>query len=130
MPGHVQYTLGPVTCIDNVVDNDLVRYHQMASYFKNKRWRRRPINETQKSDFQLRVNHSRNVRECNYLETHIPQNGHTLWPSECDDYALCKVCDDSFYVAHCGGNVVSHSRSSRDTDTSRNRTICEDELIY
>ena len=37
MPGHVQYTLGPVTCIDNVVDNDRVEYHQMASYFKNKR---------------------------------------------------------------------------------------------
>ena len=69
------------------------------------------------------------MRECNCLETHIPRNGHTLWPSECDDYAavcdnaaaeeeeedyaFCKVCDDSFSVAHCGGNVVSHaSRSS------------------
>ena len=29
----MQYTLGPVTCIDNVIDNDLVEYHQMASYF-------------------------------------------------------------------------------------------------
>ena len=50
-------------------------------------------NETQKSDFQLRVNHSRNVPECNCLETHIPRNGHTLWPSECDDYAA--VCDNA-----------------------------------
>ena len=25
--------LRPVTCIDNVVDNDRVEYHQMASYF-------------------------------------------------------------------------------------------------
>ena len=35
MPGHAQYTLGPVTCIDNVVDNARVGYHQMASYFLN-----------------------------------------------------------------------------------------------
>ena len=54
--------------------------------------------ETQKSDFQLRVNHSRNVRECNCLETRIPRNGDTLWPPECDDYAFCKVCDDSFLL--------------------------------
>ena len=66
------------------------------------RWRRifkisdRAKNETQKSDFQLRVNHSRNMGECHCLETHIPRNWDTLWPSECDDYALCKVCDDSF----------------------------------
>ena len=34
-----------------------------------------------------------------------------------EDYAFCKVCDDSFSVAHCGGNVVSHaSRSSPVTD--------------
>ena len=85
------------------------------------RWRRifkisvRAKNETQKSDFQLWVNHSRNVPECNCLETHIPRHGHTLWPSECDDYAFCQVCDDSFSVAHCGANVqlCCQSRSSR-----------------
>ena len=33
MPGHTQYTLGPVTCIDSDVDNAFVGYHQMASYF-------------------------------------------------------------------------------------------------
>ena len=33
MPGHAQYTLDLVTCIDDVVDNDRVEYHQMASYF-------------------------------------------------------------------------------------------------
>ena len=27
-------------------------------------------------------------------------------PSECDDYAFIKVCDDSFFVAHGGGNDV------------------------
>ena len=26
--------------------------------------------------------------------------------SECDDYAFYKVCDDSFFVAHGGGNDV------------------------
>ena len=31
-------------------------------------------------------------------------------PSECDDYAFCKVYDDSFFIAHGGGNyvIVSH----------------------
>ena len=31
-------------------------------------------------------------------------------PSECVDYAFCKVCDDSFSIAHGGadGNDVSH----------------------
>ena len=29
-------------------------------------------------------------------------------PSECDDYAFCKVCDDSFSIAHGGGNDVGH----------------------
>ena len=32
-------------------------------------------------------------------------------PSECDDYAFCKLCDDSFPIAHGGGNyyvIVSH----------------------
>ena len=34
-----------------------------------------------------------------------------------EDYAFCKVCVDSFSVAHCGGNVVSHaSRSTPVTD--------------
>ena len=40
----------------------------MASYFKKYATAK---NETQKSDFQLRVNHSGDVRECNCLETHI-----------------------------------------------------------
>ena len=34
--------------------------------------------------------------ESNCLETHIPRNDDTLWPSECNDYAFCKVCDNSF----------------------------------
>ena len=62
----------------------------MASYFSKYATAK---NETQKSDFQLRVNHSRDVRECNCLETHTPRNGHTLSPSECDDYAA--VCDNA-----------------------------------
>ena len=39
---------------------------------------------------------------------------------EKEDYAFCKVCDDSFSVAHCGGNVVSHA--SRSGLTSQGRT--------
>ena len=81
---HARYTLGPITCIDNV-DNARVGYHQMASYFLNYRWRRRAESEKPKSDFQLRVD-SRNVRECTCLETHIPRNGHTL----CRHYATIK----------------------------------------
>ena len=49
------------------------------------------------------------MRERNCLETHnISQIGHTLWPSECDDYAFCKVCDDSFSIVHGGGYDVNH----------------------
>ena len=48
----------------------------MASYF----WRRRAKNENPISDFQLRV-------DSIYREMAIH------WPSECDDYAFCKVCD-------------------------------------
>ena len=40
------------------------------------------------------------MRECTCLETHIPRNGHTLCRQNGDDYAFCKVCDDSFFVAH------------------------------
>ena len=49
---------------------DITRWRRV----KLERWRRRAKHETQKSDFHLRVNHSRNVRECNCLETHIPWN--------------------------------------------------------
>ena len=66
------------------------------------------------------------MRECNCLETHIPRNGHTLWPSECDDYAFCKVCDDSFSIAHGEGNDVRHE--SRLTDTSRIEQAVETNL--
>ena len=44
------------------------------------------------------------MRECNCLETHIPRNGHTLWPSESDDYAnyqpsrLKKVPHNDYHV--------------------------------
>ena len=58
---------------------------------------------------------SRNVREC----TGLFRDSYTAkWPyivlSECDDYAFCKVCDDSFAIAHGGGNdvIVSHGRVS------------------
>ena len=61
--------------------------------------------------------------ECNCLETHIPRNGHTLWPSECDDYAFCKVCDDSFSVAHSGGNVDSHGPHESRTHRGIEQTV-------
>ena len=91
MPGHTQYTLGPVTCIDNVVDNDRVEYHQMASYFTNMR-RRKTKRRNRTSNFEL-TTAERCARDCNCFQTHIPRNGHTLWPSECDDYAA--VCDNA-----------------------------------
>ena len=34
-------------------------------------------------------------------------------PSECDEYAFCKVCDDSFFVAHGGGNYVGPNCQSQ-----------------
>ena len=34
---------------------------------------------------------------------------YTVAEEEEEDYAFYKVCDDSFSVAHCGGNVVSHA---------------------
>ena len=55
------------------------------------------------------------MREFNCLETHIPRNGDTLWPSECDDYAFCKVCDDSFPLRIAEGML-----SVTNTDTSPN----------
>ena len=55
--------------------------------------RRKTKRRNRTSNFEVRVNHSRNVRECSCLKTHMPRNGHTLWPSECDDYAT--VCDNA-----------------------------------
>ena len=34
-------------------------------------------------------------------------------PSECDDYAFCKVCDDSFSIAHGSENYVKTNSSVR-----------------
>ena len=52
-----------------------------------------------------------NMQQCAIMRPY------TVAEEEEEDYAFCKVCDDSFSVAHCGGNVVSHaSRSSPVTD--------------
>ena len=82
------------------------------------------------------------MHKCNCLETHIPRNGHTFWPSECndyapvcnetlpctvaeeeEDYAFCKVCDDSFSVAHSIAegmlSVTPHGPHQSRTQTHR-----------
>ena len=52
------------------------------------------------------------MRQCAIMQHYIAEE-----EEEDYRYAFCKVCDDSFSVAHCGGNVVSHaSRSSPVTD--------------
>ena len=76
MPGHVQYTLGHVPCIDNVVDNarsrgispDGVVFLKLTMETQSGK---------QKSEIELRVD-SRHVRESTCLETQIQRNGHTL----------------------------------------------------
>ena len=52
---------------------------------------------------------SKPLQKCARVQLFRDSNGHTLWPSECDDYAFCKVCGNSFSIARGGGNdVVSH----------------------
>ena len=87
--------------------------------------------------------------ECNCLETHIPRNGHTLWPSECDDYAavcdnaamkrcpaqeeedyaFCKVCDDSFSVANCIAEEMLSVTPHGPHQSRTHRTNCYDEFV-
>ena len=45
-------------------------------------------------------------------------------PSECDDYAFCKVCDDSFSIAHGSGNDVSHGIEQTVKTNSTVRQFC------
>ena len=107
MPGHAQYTLGLVTCIDNVVDNARVRYHQMASIFKindgdAERKRKAEIGLPTLSKPQ-----QKRARVKLFRDSYT-----AIWPyivpSECDDYAFCKVCDDSFFHCAWRWNYVSH----------------------
>ena len=50
-------------------------------------------------------------------------------PSECGDYAFCKVCDDSFFVAHGGGNdvivTVSHGHIAELKTVKTNSSVRE-----
>ena len=103
MSGHAQYTLGLVTCIDNVVDNACVGYHQMASYFL------KLTMEIQSGKRKAENGLPTYSRQQNFV--HLFRDSYSVkWPyivpSECDDYAFCKVCDDSFFVEHGGGNDV------------------------
>ena len=90
----------------------------MASYFKNKR-------QDEKRNAEIGLPTSSKPQQ-KYARVQLFRDSYTAkWPyivpSEYDDYAFCKVCDDSFFVAHGGGNVVSHGpHESRLTDTSRN----------
>ena len=101
MPGHAQYTLGPVTCIDNVVDNARVGYDGVV-FFKL-------TMETQSGERKAEIGLPTSSRQQTRARVHLFRYSYTAkWPyivpSECDDYAFCKVCDDSFFVAHGGGN--------------------------
>ena len=90
MPGHAQYTLGPVTCIDNVVDNARVGYHQMASYFF------KLTMETQCGKRKAEIGLPTLSQQQKRVRVHLFRDSYTAkWPyivpSECDDYALIFV---------------------------------------
>ena len=102
MPGHAQYTLGPVTCIDNVVDILLKLTMETPS-------------EKRKGAIGLPA------------QVQLFRDSYTVkWPyivpSECDDYAFCKVCDDSFSNAH-GGEYQSRAHRGIEQTMKTNSSI-------
>ena len=107
MPGHAQYTLGPITCIDNVVDNDGVVFLKLTM-------------ETQGGKRKAEIRLPTSTRQQKRARVHLFRDSYIAkWlyivPSECDDYAFCKVCDNSFSIAHDVGNdvIVTVSHASR-----------------
>ena len=73
----------------------------MASYFLTM--------ETQSGKRKAEIGLPTSSRQQKRARVHMFRDSYTAkWPyivpSECDDYAFCKVCDDSFFVAHGGGN--------------------------
>ena len=67
--------------------------------------------ETQSGKRKAEIELPTSSRQQKRVRLHLFRDSYTTkWPyivpSECDDYAFCKVCDDSFFVAHGGGNDV------------------------
>ena len=65
--------------------------------------------ETQSGKRKAEIGLPTSSRQQKRARVHLFRDSYTAkWPyivpSECDDYAFCKVCDDSFFVAHGGGN--------------------------
>ena len=69
--------------------------------------------ETQRGKRKAKIELPTSSRQQKRARVHLFRDSYTAkWPyivpSECDDYAFCQVCDDSFFVAHggAGGNEV------------------------
>ena len=67
--------------------------------------------ETQSGKRKGEIGLPTSSRQQRRARVHLFRDSYTAkWPyivpSECDDYAFCKVCDDSFFVAHGGGNYL------------------------
>ena len=67
--------------------------------------------ETQSGKRKAEARLPTSTRQQKRARVHLFRDSYTAkWlyivPSECDDYAFCKVCDDSFSIAHGVGNDV------------------------
>ena len=72
--------------------------------------------ETQSGKRKAEIGLPTSSRQQKRARVHLFRDSYTVkWPyivpSECDDYAFCKVCDDSFSIAHGGGNGVRTNSS-------------------
>ena len=73
--------------------------------------------ETQSGKRKAEIGFPTSSRQQKHARVHLFRDSYTAkWPyivpSQCDDYAFFKVCDDSFFIAHGGGNdvIVNHGR--------------------
>ena len=67
--------------------------------------------ETQSGKRKAEIRIPTSTRQQKRAQVHLFRDSYTAkWLyivlSECDDYAFCKVCDDSFSIAHGVGNDV------------------------
>ena len=67
--------------------------------------------ETQSRKRKAEIGLPTSTRQQKRARVHLIRDSYTskwpyIVPSECDDYAFCKVCDDSFCIAHGVGNDV------------------------
>ena len=95
----------------------------MASYFF------KLTMETQSGKRKAEIGLPTSSRQQKRARMHLFRDSYTAkWPyiapSECDDYAFCKVCDDSFSIAHGSGNDVSHGIEQTVKTNSTVRQFC------